>query len=73
MSILDAVATCVGGSLGSRLHTVVNGWPGREKHVLETESNTLSEHTTGNTSPTTASVVMSRFHKLKLALAETCN
>ena len=41
--------------------------------MLETESNSLSERTTGNTSPTTASVVMSRFRKLKQAHAETCN
>ena len=45
---------CVCGSLGSRLYTIVNGcygWLAREKHVLQTESNSLSEHTTGNTSP----------------------
>ena len=39
-------------------------WLGREKHVLETKSNSLSERITGNTSPTTASVVMSWFRKL---------
>ena len=64
---------CVCGSLGSCLYTVENGWLGREKYVLETESNSLSEHTTGNTSPTTTSLVMSQFRKLKLAHVETYN
>ena len=45
----------------------MNGWLGGEKHVLETESNSFSECTSGNTSSTTISVVMSRYCKLKLA------
>ena len=64
--ILEAVAMYGYRSLGSRLYTIVNGWLGIEKHVLETESNSLSERTIGNIS---ASVVMSRFRKLKLARA----
>ena len=69
------VATCVCGSLGSRLYTIVNGWLGREKHVLETERNSLSEHTTGNTSPTTASVHghVTVPQAQTIAHAETCN
>ena len=52
------VVTC---ACKSRLYTIVNGWLGREKHVLETESNKL---TSSNTSPATESVVMSLFQQV---------
>ena len=33
------VVTCACESLGSHFYMIVNGWVGREKHVLETENN----------------------------------
>ena len=61
------VTMCTCKSLGSRLYTIVNGWLGREKHVLETESNKLMS---SNTSPATESVVISASSNKH---AETCN
>ena len=66
------VVKCASKSLGCRLHTIVNGWLGREKHVLKTESNSFSELTSRNTSPATESVVRSLFVYLKLAHTNMC-
>ena len=48
------VATCAYRSLGSHIYTIMNDWLGREKDVLETESNSLNERSSGNTSPMNA-------------------
>lgn len=59
MSILGVVATCACGSLGSHLYMIMNVRLGREKHVLETESNSIQP-------VTLVQLVVLRFHKLKL-------
>ena len=66
------VVMCACKSLGCRLHTIVNGWLGREKYVLKIESNSLSELTSRNTSPASESVVRSLFVYHKLAHTNMC-